>query len=189
MQRRGILTGALLAAWAAAAQTAAQPVSEARPDAPPELRGELQAARLQGSGRLRFIGLRIYDAQLWVGEQSLTADWAATPFALSLIYARELKSEPMAERSLSEMKRQGDIASETAQRWLTLMKQLLPDVKAGDRITGVNLPTRGVRFFVNGTLRSETPDAEFARKFFGIWLSPRTSEPALREALLGRAAQ
>ena len=30
-------------------------------------------------------------------------------------------------------------------------------------------------------------DAEFARLFFGIWLSPRTSEPALREALLGPA--
>ena len=29
-------------------------------------------------------------------------------------------------------------------------------------------------------------DAEFTRLFFGIWLSPRTSEPRLREALLGR---
>jgi hypothetical protein len=28
-------------------------------------------------------------------------------------------------------------------------------------------------------------DAEFARLFFGIWLSPRTSAPALRQALMG----
>ena len=30
-------------------------------------------------------------------------------------------------------------------------------------------------------------DAELARLFFGIWLSPQTSEPALRSALLARS--
>jgi hypothetical protein len=28
------------------------------------------------------------------------------------------------------------------------------------------------------------PDPAFAERFFGIWLAPQTSEPALREALL-----
>jgi hypothetical protein len=28
-------------------------------------------------------------------------------------------------------------------------------------------------------------DAQFAQLFFGVWLSPRTSQPALRAALLG----
>ena len=58
-------------------------------------------------------------------------------------------------------------------------------MRAGDRITGVHLPGEGARFFVNGRLQGELRDADFARLFFGIWLSPRTSEPALREALLG----
>ena len=31
----------------------------------------------------------------------------------------------------------------------------------------------------------EKRDAEFARRFFGIWLAPETSEPRLRAALLG----
>jgi len=35
----------------------------------------------------------------------------------------------------------------------------------------------------------EVKDAEFARRFFGIWLAPSTSEPALRQTLLGGAAQ
>jgi hypothetical protein len=34
-------------------------------------------------------------------------------------------------------------------------------------------------------LRGDIRDAEFARLFFGIWLSPRSSEPAMRQALLG----
>ena len=43
-------------------------------------------------------------------------------------------------------------------------------------------------FFLNGQPRGDAPEAEFARLFFGIWLSPRSSEPALREALLGGQA-
>ena len=33
-------------------------------------------------------------------------------------------------------------------------------------------------------LVGEVPDAEFARLFFGIWLSPQTSEPGLRAELI-----
>jgi hypothetical protein len=61
----------------------------------------------------------------------------------------------------------------------------VPDVKEGDRLTGQNLPGVGLKLYVNGVLRTESTDVELARVFFGIWLSPRTSEPALREALLG----
>jgi len=44
-----------------------------------------------------------------------------------------------------------------------------------------------VRFFHNGALRSELRDTDFTRRFFGIWLSPQTSEPKLRQSLLGAA--
>ena len=65
------------------------------------------------------------------------------------------------------------------------MQQIFPDVKAGDRLTGVQRPGEATRFFVNGQAGGEVRDAEFTRLFFGIWLSPRTSQPQLREALLG----
>lgn len=181
LQRRAWLlgVGAALAPLALRAQPAAA-------GAPPELNAELPGARLQGTARLRFLGLHIYDARLWVGAQPIVSEWAALPFALELQYARGLKGEQIAERSLKEMRRQGEIADLTAERWLGNMKQLFPDVEAGDRITGLNVPGTGARFFVNGSFRGEPREAEFARMFFGIWLSPRTSEPALREALLGR---
>ena len=57
----------------------------------------------------------------------------------------------------------------------------------GDRITGLNLPQTGVRYYYNGKLLGEIRDREFAKAFFGIWLDPRTSEPALRKQLLGEA--
>jgi hypothetical protein len=155
--------------------------------APAEVAAALPGARLQGESRLRYFGLRIYDARLWVGSNPVEAEWAAVPFALEMEYARRLLGVQIAERSLAEMKRQGDLPPETEQRWLATLKQWLPDVKDGDRITGLNIPGHGLKLYLNGAPRAESADAELSRVFFGIWLSPRTSEPALRQALLGRA--
>lgn len=177
MRRRHLL--ALAAAWPLC------PMAQGASTPPSEVNTELPGATLQGQGRLSFLGLHVYDARLWA-TRTPGADWAAAPLALELIYARSLEGRRIAERSLKEMRRQADLGSERAERWLSGMKQLFPDVKAGDRITGVLLPTMGARFFVNGKLKGELRDPEFARFFFGIWLSDKTSEPALRDALLGR---
>ena len=161
----------------------------ARVAPPPEVAAELPGARARGQGELRFFGLRVYDIRLWAGDGALAADWPALPLALEIEYARELEGAAIAERSLKEMRRQAAIAADTGVRWLDAMTRIFPDVRAGDRITGVHRPGSGARFFVNGRLRGELPDAEFARLFFGIWLSPHTSEPSLREALLGPGAR
>jgi hypothetical protein len=179
----------LLAALAATAALwpARDGAASPSPDAlPAEVAAELPAARLQGSGRLRAFGLHVYDARLWRAERRVGADdWDRTPLALEIVYARRLRGERIAERSLAEMLRQGAIAEADGQRWLDEMKRLFPDVAAGDRITGVQLPGQSVRFFVNGRLVGEVRDAGFVRRFFGIWLAGETSEPALRAALLG----
>ena len=154
---------------------------------PAELAADLPDAKLQGSGRLRFFGLQVYDARLWVGARGVGADWTQTPLALEMQYLRGLPGQQIAERSLAEMRKHGDVAADTAERWLADMKKAFPDVKANDRITGVLLPGQGARFFFNGALRVEVRESEFAKLFFGIWLSPKSSEPALRQALLGAA--
>ncbi len=155
---------------------------------PPEVATELPGALLRGSGRLRVYGFQVYDARLWSPVPGGLEEWRTAPLALELQYLRRLDGKAIAERSLTEMRRQGDIAAATAERWLGEMTRLFPDVVAGDRITGVHLPGDGARFFINGKLKGEVRDAEFARWFFGIWLSTRTSEPAMREALLGGAS-
>jgi hypothetical protein len=84
------------------------------------------------------------------------------------------------------MRRQAEIDESKARRWLADMEQAFPDVKDGDRLSGILEPGQGLRFFFNGQLRREIADMEFARLFIGIWLSPQSSEPALRRDLLGR---
>ena len=155
------------------------------PAVPPEVAAAVPGAALQGSGRLRFIGLSVYDARLWRGVAPMVADWTTAPLALELQYLRNLVGKQIAERSLKEMRRQRDLSDDEAARWLTAMTQVFPDVKDGDRITGLMVPGLGARFAINGIVKGDIRDLEFARLFFGIWLSDKTSEPALRRALLG----
>jgi hypothetical protein len=154
---------------------------------PPEVGSELPGARLLGSGRLTFLGLHVYDARLWTDDEFAADRFDRHALALELQYGRTLYGRLIAERSLEEMKRQGSFSEEQGERWLASMKQTFPDVNKGDRITGVQRPGESTRIFVNGALRGELRDAEFTRRFFGIWLAPQTSEPRLRQSLLGPA--
>jgi hypothetical protein len=179
---------AMRAAWALAlGGLFAAPTRAAAPaQSPPELVGLWPAVQLQGEGRLRFLGLLVYGARLWAPAPTLTADdWPQRDFALELTYARALVGRQIAERSLQEMRRTGPLPDDEGERWLEAMTALFPDVREGDRITGVHRPEQEARFFVNGRPRGAVRDGGFARRFFGIWLAPQTSQPQLRSALLG----
>jgi hypothetical protein len=154
---------------------------------PPEVGSELPGARLLGSGRLTFLGLHVYDARLWTADEFAADRFDRHALALELQYGRSLYGRLIAERSLEEMKRQAGFSEQQGERWLASMTQTFPDVGKGDRITGVQRPGQSTRFFLNGALRGELRDAEFTRLFFGIWLAPQTSEPRLRQSLLGPA--
>jgi Chalcone isomerase-like len=179
------LRRALLRAAAGALVCATLPAAAADGAVPAEVGAALPGAKLQGQGRLRYFGLHVYDAVLWALSRPPEGEAQNAPLALELRYARTLRGPLIAERSIEEMKRVGEFGEAEAVRWLEAMKRLFPDVNAGDRITGVNRPGEGAAFYVNGRAVGEVRDARFAQLFFGIWLSPRTSEPALRAALLG----
>lgn len=154
-------------------------------DLPTELRSTMPAGRLVGKGVLRFFGLRVYEARLWAAAGFPAEDYARHPFALELVYDRKLEGMAIAERSIAEMRRVGSFTEEQARQWLELMKQAFPDVQAQDRLLGLNDGQGEVRFFHNGRQTAQLRDAEYARLFFGIWLSPQTSAPAMRSSLLG----
>lgn len=134
---------------------------------------------------MRFLGLAIYEISLNAPEPVQAEGWAAQPLLLQLRYQRSLKGAAIAERSLEEMRRQGAVADADAQAWLAGMREAFPDVKDGDRLSGLHDPVEGARFWFNGAPRGPRLDADFSRRFFGIWLAPETSEPKLRAQLLG----
>ena len=180
---------ACLSATAGAQTVLAQAkgVAESNTALPTELASETAWASPLGPARMRFFGLDIYDARLWVVPGFKASDYAQSPLALELTYFRSLSGRAIAERSLKEMQRQGPLTAEQEKTWLAAMLQAFPDVKSGDRIVGAHTPGNGARFWHNGQARAAMRDADFSRSFFGIWLSEATSEPQMRARLLGLA--
>ncbi len=154
----------------------------------PEIRALLADAKHTGSARLSIWGFEIYQANLWTAAGFGAQDYSQHAFALELEYLRNFSSEAIAKRSIQEMRRVGNFSASQADGWMAQLRALIPDVQKGDRITGVNRPGMGASFFINGKATGEARDVELVRLFFGIWLSPKTSEPQLRQTLLGQAA-
>ena len=179
------------AAWAqpaSAIDAAAATVAGQRSEVRPELTGALPQAQRIGTGRLVVWGFQVYDARLWAQPGFRAVNFDRAPLALELSYLRAFKAEEIAERSIKEMRRSQPVSDAQASRWIADLLRVIPDVRSGDRVMGVHQPGVGAAFWVNGKNTGEIQDAEFARLFFGIWLSPNTSEPKLRDALLAGAA-
>ena len=149
---------------------------------------QTQSQRLDfaGEGQMRFMGLRIYDARLWVAPGFDIETYGEHPLALELTYHRAFRGEAIARRSMVEIERQQPLPAERAVLWLKALMGLLPDVQPGDRLTGLFDPVRGLRLWRGNQAIGGIDDVELARRFFGIWLSANTSEPGLRRSLVAR---
>ena len=157
--------------------------SQAIPPLPEAVIGKSPELRPVGEGRLRWLGLHIYDAALWTRDNSVSV---RSEFALDIRYARNIPAHRLVSTSLKEMQRLGFDDDAQIERWSREMERVFPDIRKGDRLTGVNLPGVGAEFYHNGRFTGVVADAGFANAFFSIWLDPRTREPGLRESLIGQ---
>lgn len=174
-----ILSLALLASPVLAQNSANTPLN-----ARAELAQQLPQAKFLGQTRLSIWGFQIYDARLWATPGFRSDQLGSAAFALELSYLRDFSNTDIAERSLEEMRRFASITPAQTANWTAELLRVIPMVKKSDRIMAVNLPGQGVRFLFNGEPTGEVLDAQFARLFFAIWLSPKTSEPKMRDELL-----
>ena len=149
---------------------------------PGEISGTIKAERPYGTGSLTWLFLTAYDASLWTDAPT----WSMREtFALSITYKMSFSREELVERTVEEMKRVSPgLSDEALSRFGARLSKAYPAVKSGDRITALHVPSQPVRFYHNGVMTSDIADADFAEPFFGIWLSPKTSEPSLRAGLL-----
>ncbi len=181
------LCACLLAAEPVHASTGVSrlPASAVAPLAPPVQARAGVPLRAAGHGRLSFLGLSVYDAALWTAPGFKVGDFTDHVFVLELHYLRKFSASDIARASLEQMQRHGPIDAQQVERWRAELARLLPDVRKGERIAGLNLPGRGLALFHEGRSLGEVEDTRFAQLFFSIWLGEATSAPALRQSLLG----
>lgn len=142
---------------------------------------ELSGMKTIGKGEYYWGFWTVYDAELMSQDGNYDSQ---KPFALKLTYHMDLDGDKIAERSAKEMRAQNAASEIQLANWQQQMQEIFPDVKEGDFITGINDEDGNAVFLYNGNEVGKIEDAEFAKTFFDIWLSEKTSEPKLRNKLL-----
>lgn len=182
----GLQAGLMLAAlgqWphADAQAQATEPLPTQR------LQGWLPTPRLIGQQRFTYWGFSVYDASLWASATFTANDWAKQALVLELRYLRDFKGADIAQRSMDEMQGQRALTPAQSQNWSAQLQQLIPNVREGERLTGIYAPQKGLRLLHQDQLLGEVRDHELAQRFMGIWLAPEASQRQLRQQLLAGA--
>ncbi len=139
-------------------------------------------ASIVGHGILSYAFWDVYEATLYAPKGQFKP---TKPFALSIKYFYEINGKDIADKSVQEMRRQGFNDEIKLAAWHTQLKAIFPNVKTGTVLSAVFTPD-GQTYFFNGSKAIGTiKGGDFARLFFGIWLSETTSKPELRRNLLG----
>lgn len=141
-------------------------------------------AKKVGEGRFSFVFWDVYDATLYAPNGKWSPE---RPYALSIRYFREINGADIADRSIEEIKKQGFSDVKSLEDWHKQMLAIFPDVKDGTELTALFTSNKKTTFYHNGKLIAVIKDPLFGKYFFDIWLSDKTSEPALRKALLGQS--
>lgn len=144
-----------------------------------------QPWQVLGEADLRWLGLRVYDAALWVANGD---GWAPDRlFALEIRYGRAIASWRLVDTSVEEMRRLGVADEQQLSAWRDLLEAAFPDVERDDTIIGLRRADGSVSFYHRGAPTIRIDDPQFAGAFFAIWLDERTREPDMRARLLGLA--
>jgi Chalcone isomerase-like len=163
----------------ALACAAAMPVAAAA--APAEVADVIHAEQPFGEGKYKVLIITAYTATLWTDAKAWSMD---EPFALTLTYGMRFSTDDIVSRSLGEMKHVDPALNDAdLKAYGEMLAKAFPPVKSGDRITALYVPGKATRFFHNGAPTAEI-DSGLNSDFFGIWLSPNTSAPSLRAALI-----
>ncbi len=145
---------------------------------------QLPGAQKVGAGRMTYLTLPVFDATLYAPGGVYSA---SKPFALKLSYLRTLKGRDIARNSVEQMRRQGGHSETQLAAWGEAMTGIFPDVTKGASLTGVRHADGSTSFYQQGKAIGRVGDPAFSRAFFDIWLGAKTSQPALRQKLLGNS--
>jgi hypothetical protein len=138
--------------------------------------------QLVGEARLTVMVWPIYESRLYTADGNYTE--GQRPLRLELEYLRDIEALDLVEHTRKEW-RHLQMLSGQENVWLESLSSLWPDVSENDVLALVLDEGGRSTFMLNGESLGGIDDPAFGPSFLAIWLSPATSRPELRRALIG----
>jgi len=134
-----------------------------------------------GEARMEYLFWVVYDATLYTRSGSYKQ--GAHPVKFTLTYLRDFAAKDIVKATKEQWQHLGK--SGLSAKYANKLLALWPDIKKGESLSLQTSPSGQATFYHNDKKLGEITDSQFANQFLAIWLSPNTSEPALRKQLLG----
>ena len=138
--------------------------------------------KLIGQGTLKVLFFEVYDIRLLADSKPFS--WK-NKFQLEFEYKREVKKETVIESSIKEMRRQSSFLDKDINKWQEYLEISIKPVQEGSQATVSWNPSGQITFHYQSSEPTTIEDENFARAFLNIWLGEETSQPKLRNQLLG----
>ena len=150
----------------------------------PEINENFSKSSSLGSHNLKVWGFKIYNIQLLSETKNFSYQ---NKSALVIKYQRDFAKKDLIQKSLEEISRINNINDEALlKNYQNKLEEIFFEVKKGDRKTAFFDPKNGVKLYFNGKFVGTINDLVFAKRFFDIWLSDKSSYPKMTQAILGK---
>jgi hypothetical protein len=143
----------------------------------------LNKTSLQLVGKAQFSVLfwDIYASRLYTPSGQYNGVNPSVLFEIT--YQTDIDKKDLIRRTVEQWQHLGLNEAEYGQ-FLPKLNALWPDIVEGDKLA-LFVGANGSAFYLNDKSIGLIEDHRFAAMFLDIWLSPKTSQPALRLQLLG----
>jgi hypothetical protein len=139
--------------------------------------------KLVGESRFEYYFWDVYDAKL--SSPTGRYEFGQHPSLLSLTYLRDFAAKDIVKATNEQWKHLGK--KELIGKYDEVLTMLWPDIKEGETLTFKTDSNGKGTFYHEGKKLGGVDDRTFADNFLAIWLSPETSEPKMRNQLIGKS--
>ena len=140
---------------------------------------------LRGAGLFRYLRADLYSAALYVPEEIKTTDILAdVPKALLFVCHHDIKKEDILRVSDKNLRGNPTVDYKKIQRRLEKLNAFYKTVKDGDYYRILYSPGHGTVVEYNGRERILILGEDFARAYFGMWISKYSINQKFRKELL-----
>ena len=143
---------------------------------------ELGKLKKVGQAEMRWLMFPLYRVALKTPDGRYQPE--RLPQALHITYHRNIHRDDLITATDQQWQRLG-VTEEQRAKWLVLLKDIWPSVKRGDSLILTVNKEGKAHFLYNDKVIGALEDKQFGRSFLNIWLSPKTSQPGIRQRLIG----